>query len=153
VLMDRKRPAEAARELELAAALAPKDAAPWMALGAARRTTGDLPGAIAAYQNATRSDPRRFDAWFDLATAQHDLGHDAEALESLRQARERPAKLEPIEMADWHYGMGTVLLAMAGQEQAAATHLREALALNPDADQAAEVREVLKSLGDAPRKP
>jgi tetratricopeptide (TPR) repeat protein len=150
VLLDQGRAAEAVQSLETAVALSPRDAGAWMALGGARRRTGDLEGAEQAYRRATEINPRRFDAWFDLATAQHDRGRPVEALASLGRAR-RGDPLTPLETADWHYGMGTVLYGMGGRDAEAASHFREALALNPEARQAAEVREALKAIeGSSP---
>ena len=56
----------------------------------------------------------------------------------------------PLELADYHYGMGAVLYATPGREREAASHFEEALRLNPSADQAAEVREALRRLGTGP---
>jgi tetratricopeptide (TPR) repeat protein len=145
VLLDRGRPEEAVRSLETAVALSPTDTGAWMSLGAARRRTGDAEGAEQAYRRAAEISPKRFDVWFDLATAQHERGRSSEALVSLQHAREG-VELTALETADWHYGMGTVLYEMGGRDQEAAAHFREALALNPDASQAAEVREALKAI-------
>ncbi|HKY33117.1 MAG TPA: glycosyltransferase family 39 protein [Candidatus Polarisedimenticolia bacterium] len=146
VLMDRGSPAEAARSYETAALLAPADAAVLVSLGGALKAAGDTEGALAAYRRAARIDPGRFDVWFDMATADYESGRLVEALAALERARRAPASLAPLELADWNYGMGTVLYGMPGRQREAAAYWKEALRLNPRARQAEEVRRALSEM-------
>jgi len=146
-LADQKRYAEAVDEYRRAAALAPTDATIHLNMAAALKSAGDLPAAALAYEKAAALDPASFVARFDLAKVYYDLGRLPEALARLEEARRANPKLGTLDLADYHYGMGAVLYAMPGREQEAAGHFVEALALNPAAEQAAEVREALKALG------
>jgi hypothetical protein len=73
-------------------------------------------------------------------------GRSEEALAVLQHAKEAATGLGPLDLADFHYGMATILLSLPDGEKEAAGHLREGLRLNPDADQADEARQILQSL-------
>jgi len=145
-LADGKRYDEAETEYRRAAALAPADAGIPQSLAAMLKTKGDLAGAARAYESAAALDPKSFPIRFDLAKVYYDLGRFPEALAQLEQARRDATGLTPLDMADYHYGMGAVLYAMPGREKEAAEHFTEALRLNPEAAEAAEVREALKAI-------
>jgi tetratricopeptide (TPR) repeat protein len=149
VLAGQKRYDEAVAQYRLAADLAPSDAAIPMKLAETLKSAGDLPGAALAYQRAADLDPAGFGPRFELAKVYYDLGKFAEALAALESARRAAPHLEPLDLADYHYGVGAVLYATPGREKEAAVHFLEALRLNPDANQAAEVREALSSMGIA----
>lgn len=146
VLRDTKRPAEAAEEYRRAAALMPREAAIHLHLAAALREAGDLPGALAAARTAVGLQPGSFHARFDLATVHYEMGRYPEALEELERARRAGGDLPPLDLADYHYGMGAVLYAM-GRVAEAAPHFTEGLRLNPDAPGAAGAREALAAPG------
>ncbi len=143
VLMELHRPAEAAASYRIAARLSPRDASPLAGLAAALTEAGDARGAEAALQAAIQRDPDRFTTHFDLATLYYEQGRYEDALVELERARRTKPELAPLDLADYHYGMGTVLLAMPGRGAEARSHLAEALRLNPEGPHADEAREAL----------
>ncbi|HET9482174.1 MAG TPA: tetratricopeptide repeat protein [Candidatus Polarisedimenticolia bacterium] len=153
VQMDQNRPAEAVESLRSAAGLAPQDPPTHMKLGSALQAAGRLPEAALSFTRAVELDSTSFAARFDLATVYYRMGRLDEAAAELERARAAPAQLGPLEQADYHYGIGAVLYATPGREEEAAKHFREALRLNPDADQAGEVRDALRAIEAAPRTP
>jgi len=150
VLMELERPAEAADAYRAAARLSPRDAPVRAALAAALMAEGDVAGAEAAWRAALGIDPSSFTARFDLATLYYESGRFEEALAELAKARAAGKDLPPLDLADYHYGMGTVLFAMPGRRAEAAAHFTEALRLNPDGPHADDAREALRQLQSAP---
>ncbi len=147
-LQDQGRIEEAVPALRRAALLSPGDAPLRVQIAAALREAGNAAGAEAALREALTIDPESFTARFDLATLHYENGRAGVALRELERARAATRPLSPLDLADWHYGMGAVLLAL-GRDAEALPHLREGLRLNPDASQAAEAAAVLDSV-DAP---
>ena len=153
VLMDMGKPDEAAAHYRLAVSLSPKDASMLVSLAAALKGARRPEEAIATLLEAARVDPKSFEAHFDLATLYYDTGRLDESERALERARNARPDLTPMNLADYHYGMGAVLYARPGREQEAASHFEEALRLNPAAEQAAEVREALRQIRSAPGGP
>ena len=76
--------------MERGAALVPGNAAAWDSLGRLRQwdlANPDLPGAIADYQKAVRTDPRSAHYWMDLASAYEAAGDSARARDSFLRAK------------------------------------------------------------------
>jgi tetratricopeptide (TPR) repeat protein len=145
VLLAEHRTDDAIAQLEEAIPLDPNDAELFQALGGALRTKGDRGAARRAYERGLAIKPESFTIRFDLATALYESGDPAAAIRELAEARARNPGLADLDLADWHYGMGTALAAIPGKEGEAREHFREGLRLNPAHPQAAEVRELLSS--------
>jgi len=90
------------------------------------RNEGDLPGAIAAYEEAARESANRADLRIRLAEAYLDVGRWPDAREALRQA----LALDP-ESAQARLTLARVEVA-AGNPAAAKVQLDRVLARNPD---------------------
>ncbi|MCI0589696.1 MAG: tetratricopeptide repeat protein, partial [Planctomycetes bacterium] len=140
VLLERGRNREAIDELRAALPLDPNDAAVYRLLGGALLAEGDLAEAESILRRGLLVEPASFTMRFDLATALYESGRPLEALEELREAAARNPALGDLDRADWHYGMGVVLLTLPGEEAEALEHLEEALALNPSHPHASEAR-------------
>ena len=150
VLLNEHREADAIAEMRAAIPFDPSDADLFQMLGGALTDTGDLHGAVTALRRAVELKPDLFTARFDLATALYEEGDAAAALEELQEAKKRNPDLGKLDLADWHYGMGAVLLALPGRESEGLDHLREGLALNPSHPHAGEARAALARAGSAP---
>ena len=149
VLLDQKRAAEAIAEMNAAIPLDPNDAELFQMLGGAYRSQGDLSAAAAAYRRGLAAKPASFTIRFDLATVLHESGDSRAALAELLRAKEAVPGIDGLDLADWHYGMGAVLLDIPGREEEGIGHLREGLRMNPDHPQAADVRAFLSSRGSS----
>ena len=145
VLLAEKHPEQAIAELQAAIPLDPNDAELFQTLGGAYRETGDTKAARQAYERGLAIRPDSFTIRFDLATAIYESGDAEGSLRELVIARERNPGLADLDLADWHYGMGTTLNAIPGRAREAREHLKEGLRLNPDHPQAAEVRSILRA--------
>jgi tetratricopeptide (TPR) repeat protein len=143
VLLDRGRSTEAIEEMRAAIPLDPNDAGLYQMLGGALLGEGESAAAERALRSAVRLRPDSFTARFDLATAIFEQGRAGEALAGLEEARRRSPGLEGLDLADWHYGMGTILFSIPGREGEAVAHFREALDLNPSHHQAGEARAIV----------
>lgn len=142
VLSDGGRHEEAARAYERAFALSPGDATLPLARCAALREAGSLDEAEAACRAALRLDPSSFAIRFDLSTVLYQSGRGAEALEVLSAAE--TSSLADLDRADYHYGMGIILLSIGGREAEAIEHMRQGLRLSPEGPQADQAREYLR---------
>ncbi len=147
ILLDRGRTDEAIEQLLAAVPFDPNDAALFQTLGGAYRAKGDLGAAAGAYRRGLSVAPGSFVMRFDLATVLHEAGDDAGALRELIRARELNRSLGPLDLADWHYGMGTVLLSDPDRREEARGHLVEGLRLNPSHPQADAARRRIGASG------
>jgi tetratricopeptide (TPR) repeat protein len=145
VLTRQGRTSEAIDALRAAIPFDPDDAGPYQTLGDLHRQRGELAEAAEACRRGLAARPGAFTLRFDLATILYDSGDPAGALRELTRARELNPSLEPLDLADWHVGMGTVLLSWPGRREEALRHLREGLRLNPSHPQAGAARSVLSS--------
>ncbi len=147
ILLEQGRAPEAAASYGRASALSPEDDGLMIRRAGALVAAGDPVSAEAVLREAVARNPGSFAAGFDLATLLHTSGRSEEALAALQRAKDTATGLGPLDLADFHYGTATILLSLPGRDAEAADHLREALRLNPDADQAAGAREILETLG------
>jgi TolB-like protein/tetratricopeptide (TPR) repeat protein len=114
-------------DLERALALAPGDPGIAISHGFALQASGDLDGAIAEFERATRIDPL-FEAgwlngWLGLGVAQMSRGDQAAAIASLRRALELfPSYCEPR----WGIGMSFIATGQPGEALAEAGRIRNA---------------------------
>jgi tetratricopeptide (TPR) repeat protein len=145
ILMDQNRTPEAIEEMIASIPFDPNDSRLFQMLGGAYSSMGRHDRAIQSFRTGLGIAPDSFTMRFDLATAMHESGDDASALRELLEAGKRTPDLDSLDLADWHFGMGTVLIGMPEKEQEAFVHLREGLSLNPDHPNALEVRRVLSS--------
>ena len=85
VLMTEERADEARSHLERALQQNPFIAEGWNLMGVIRSRSGDLAGAIAAWEKAVEVDPRLSDALFNLALALGGTGRYPQAVEALER--------------------------------------------------------------------
>lgn len=145
VLMAQGREEEGIRAFRSAIPFDPTDADLLQRLGGALGRRGDHEAAAAAYRQGLALRPGSFTIRFDLATALYESGDPPGALRELARARELNPSLDPLDLADWHVGIGTVLLAWPERLEEAREHLAEGLRLNPSHPQAGAVRDALSS--------
>jgi tetratricopeptide (TPR) repeat protein len=143
ILADQGRLDEAIEQYVAAIPSDPNDVDLYARLGGAHRKKGEFAAAARAYERGLAVEPGSFVLRFDLATALYEAGDPRAALAELLRAGEALPRLPPLDQADWHYGMGTVLHAIPGREAEAIAHFREALRRNPSHPQAVEVRRIL----------
>ena len=89
---------------------------------------GRLAEAEAAYRDALSRWPELADTWYNLARLQRRIGRFDAALMSYQQALERGVD-QPEEV---HLNRAVIYSDFLGQEQAAESELRTALAINPE---------------------
>ncbi len=92
----------AARQLRMYAALQPAKADGWMRLGRFLQTTGDAPGAIAAYERACSTTPVPAEAYEQLALLYWSTGSRELALARARVAEQHGVTFPP----DFRRGVG-----------------------------------------------
>jgi predicted CXXCH cytochrome family protein len=81
------RALEAREVLEQASARCTDDANLWLSLALARNETGDLEGAVAAFETALDLDPKNARAWYNLGLAHSAAGDEERALECLARCQ------------------------------------------------------------------
>jgi tetratricopeptide (TPR) repeat protein len=91
--------------------------------------------AVERFQDVTRSAPAHPGSWFLLSRALALSGRVTEALDAARRSVDLATALPParrvgLDVAELHYNLGVILLAMARLEEAEA-ELRRALTLDP----------------------
>ena len=126
LLLSRGNPAEAVPDFERAVAQRPGSATALNSLGAALLQLGRKQDAVQRLQQAVAADPDYLEARYNLASA---LAFDGEFAESTRQF-ELVLQKRPND-ADAEARLGSVLAAQKDYD-AAETHLRRALSLDPD---------------------
>ena len=97
-----------------------------LVLAAVLEARGDLEGAVAAFEVATRQRPQDFGGWFRYAVLLLKLGRDADAESALQRA----LQLDPAS-ADAH-GTLADLYQSRGDFAAAARHLAKVIEQRPD---------------------
>jgi len=121
------RPAEAARAMERALALAPGlGRSGWHQLGVFRGRAGEYGGAIAAFERSLAVAPGRARTHYGLGLALRRAGRPAQAEEAYRRAID----LDP-ELVDAHYNLALLAELDARYGDALAGY-RSALAVGPD---------------------
>jgi Flp pilus assembly protein TadD len=86
---------EAVEWIELAISMDPQMTDAWVNLGVARRRTGDMSGAEAAYKQAVSLDPKALPAYHNLATLMRVRGDQA-AAKKMIQMLDRPGNRDPF---------------------------------------------------------
>ncbi|MBI4161809.1 MAG: glycosyltransferase family 39 protein [Acidobacteria bacterium] len=112
---------------------------------------GDLPAAGRTLDRALREE-EIFSARFDLAGILFRVGNPQAALQILAGAPERNPEMSPGELADYHFGMGLILLQALNRPEEARRHLESCLRLAPDHPQAQRIREEIAAM-PAPASP
>jgi tetratricopeptide (TPR) repeat protein len=126
LLLSRGEPAEAVPNFERAVAQRPDSATALNSLGAALMQLGRKQDAVQRLQQAVAADPDYLDARYNLASALAFNGQFAESAQQFEQVlQKRPHD------ADAEARLGSVLAAQKNYN-AAETHLRRALSLDPD---------------------
>ena len=125
LLLSREQPAEALPYFERAVAQRPDSATALNSLGAALMQLGRKQDAVQRLQQAVQADPDNLDARYNLASALAFTGQFAESAQQFEQIlQHRPND------ADAEARLGSVLAAQKDYD-AAETHLRRALSLDP----------------------
>lgn len=119
---DHRRLDRAVTALAAIAAADPSDGTAWVNLGNARRTAGDLDGALAAFDHAVEGNPYDAAAWNDRGIALAAAGRAADA----RASYERAVELDPGSVAA--HQNAARLARLAGDLDAADRHAAAALA-------------------------
>jgi len=132
--------AAAARAVELDPALA----GAWNSLGIAREERGRPAEALAAYARAAEADRSYWQADYNAGLLLRRLGRDADAAASFHRVLGRGPR-----HARSHYELGRLYAGPLADPQAAARHLRIALAAEPRHPRAAQIRSLLADLPTA----
>ncbi len=119
---DRRRLDRMVTALAAIADADPADGTAWVNLGNARRTAGDLDGALAAFDRAIQGNPYDAGAWNDRGIALAAAGKAAEA----RASYDRAVALDPGAVAP--HQNAARLARLAGDLDAADRHAAAALA-------------------------
>ncbi len=119
---DRRRLDRMVTALAAIADADPADGTAWVNLGNARRTAGDLDGALAAFDRAIEGNPYDAGAWNDRGIALAAAGKAAEA----RASYDRAVALDPGAVAP--HQNAARLARLAGDLDAADRHAAAALA-------------------------
>ncbi|MFO0933933.1 MAG: tetratricopeptide repeat protein [Planctomycetota bacterium] len=119
---DRRRLDRTVTALAAIATADPSDGTAWVNLGNARRTAGDLDGALAAFEHAVEGNPYDAAAWNDRGIALAAAGRKADA----RASYERAVELDPGAVAS--HQNAARLARLAGDLDAADRHAAAALA-------------------------
>ncbi|HBY99380.1 MAG: tetratricopeptide repeat protein [Ardenticatenaceae bacterium] len=129
--LHQRRPGEAARRLEAARTLAPRDAEIALNLGGAYIMQHRFDEAVGVLEEATRLDPGNAMAWLNLAAAY--LGPLAKstpaAQERAIQAYQAALQADP-QVPNVHYMLG-LIYRQRGEWLRAAAHFSRALEINP----------------------
>jgi len=128
VLANRKNDNAALVSARMAVNLAPDSFDAQFALGRALFGTGDLAGAVRAFQTALSLRPSDLKARFFLATALERSGDDAGALNAYKELIAKEPR-----SAEGHLGVGVLLVKLGGDKQAEGmTELQRCIALDPN---------------------
>jgi Flp pilus assembly protein TadD len=129
-LSSRGRSEEAARELQTACLLAPRDAELQFKLGLALNEIGNTEGARTALGQAVKLDPQFAQAWYNLGLAYNISGDKEQALQSLLRAESLDGSAPQIP-----YARATILARLGRIEEARAA-ARRAVEIRPDYSEA-----------------
>jgi Flp pilus assembly protein TadD len=122
--------------------LNPRHPAAYFNLGRLYLDEGKLDQARDMLAQSTASDPTDADAWTLRAVVAERSGQGVDAA----RWYERALMLRPWDPTA-HFNLGRLAMA-AGRPEQAATHWRRYLELAPDAPDAAQIRRLLRSIGD-----
>ncbi|HEV8377093.1 MAG TPA: glycosyltransferase family 39 protein [Candidatus Polarisedimenticolia bacterium] len=87
-----------------------------------------------------------FGLHYDLAGLYYETGRYAEALKEMHDAKPAGARMAPSELADYHFGLGLILLDGYRQQGRALYHLQEALRISPGHREAKRIRELVAEI-------
>jgi tetratricopeptide (TPR) repeat protein len=124
-LMEKRKLADAQKELEKAVALSPKFAAAWSALGAVRLAQNDTPGAMEAFVRATEADERFVTPHLQLMTV---LGDKSQWPEAARESQ-RVIELNPVQFPQAYFYNAAAHINLKNYDQAEKS-AREAIRLD-----------------------
>ena len=127
-------------------------------LGGVLMVRGDAAGAADAFAGSISADPSPgpdgFQRRLALAEALHKSGRAAEALAAVKEALGgAPPSIDPVLLADAHYGAALIYLHDIPDPSLAARELQEVLRLNPQHQRAEWIRRTLASLATRPQPP
>jgi tetratricopeptide (TPR) repeat protein len=124
-LLDKRKFADAQKELEKAVAASPKFAAAWSSLGLARVAQNDTPGAMEAFAKASEADERFVTPHLQLMSIH---GQKAEWLEAARESQ-RVIELNPVQFPQAYFYNAAAHMNLKNFEQAEKS-AREAVRLD-----------------------
>ena len=107
------------------------------------RQAGDLTSSVKSLERALKVQDE-FDLRFDLSGLYFELGDPQKAYQILAVAPEIYSNLSAGNLADYHFGLGLILLNGFQRVPEARQHFSESLRLAPDHPQAEEIRNLLK---------
>jgi len=130
-------------ELEQTAKLAPTAPA-LRRLGQAYALIGRKADAEKTYRDAIALEPDDFGSRYDLAGILYETKRWPEALAEMQAIGRR--RLDPSQVADYHYGMGLVRLEGFGDRERALYHFQKALEAKPDHNRKAQMERIIAQL-------
>ncbi len=107
------------------------------------RQAGDLTSSVKLLERALKVQDE-FDLRFDLSGLYFERGDPQKAYQILAVAAEIYSNLSAGNLADYHFGLGLILLNGFQRVPEARQHFSESLRLAPDHPQAEEIRNLLK---------
>lgn len=105
----------------------------------------NLPAAARTREQALKIE-EDFGTRYDLAGVYFRMGDPLKALQILRNATEDESNLTPQDRADFHFGLGLILMDGLNRPEDAIYHFEASLSLAPDHPQAEEIRKNLQRL-------
>ncbi len=122
-------------------------------LAAAYALLGQTTQAEKIYRAALLLAGSDFALHYDLAGLLYEMGRYPQALAEMQAARTAKARLNPPELADYHFGMGLLRLDGYRDRDRALYHFRKALEANPDHREKARMAELISELSKSGAHP
>ena len=129
------------QQLETLAKANPKNADAWIALGNAQMDAQRFAEAIISYQRSLDIDPKNVNVRVDMGTCYRGVGQPEKAVEEYRKAM----KYDPRH-AMAHMNSGVVLAFDLGRKAEAVKEFEKYLELDPNAPNAADIRQEIQKL-------
>ena len=134
---------QAAADLEESLAIFVDGTGTYNRLAEVYRQVGDLQSSAKSLERALKVRDE-FDLRFDLSGLYFELGDPQQAYQILAVAPEVYSDLSVGNLADYHFGLGLILLNGFQRVPEAREHFSECLRLAPDHPQAEEIRQLLE---------
>jgi len=129
------------QQLESLAKANPRNADAWTALGNAQMDAQRFAEAIISYQRSLELDPKNVNVRVDMGTCYRGVGQPEKAIEEYRKGM----KFDPRH-AMAHMNAGVVLAHDLGRKAEAVKEFEKYLELDPNAPNAADIRQEIQKL-------